>query len=322
MKPFDKIEPVFNIDDKMNNLLRTIELKLNQTSITDKQKRKYMISKSRVRSIHSSLSIEANSLPLYAVENITFNKPVLGKMNEVQEVKNAIELYSHIDEYDYRSENDFLKAHQIMMKYFEDDNGGYRNHGEGIKKEDKIIYMAPESTIVPFLMNSLFEYINNSDMNIILLSSIFHYYFVAIHPFSDGNGRMARFWASLMLKKYNSNFEFIPIEEEIYFNQEEYYTSIKQCHMNSNVNVFILFMLKIINSALDKIIKSNNFIMNETQNRIYELIANNRFITQNEIVDLLGISIRTVKRNFKELIDNSIIERVGSNKKGYWEILK
>lgn len=70
MKPFDKIELVFNIDDKMNNLLRTIELKLNQISITDKQKRKYMISKSRVRSIHSSLSIEANSLPLYAVENI------------------------------------------------------------------------------------------------------------------------------------------------------------------------------------------------------------------------------------------------------------
>lgn len=51
IKPFDKIKPVFNIDYEMNNLLRTIELKLNQISITDKQKRKYMISKSRVRSI-------------------------------------------------------------------------------------------------------------------------------------------------------------------------------------------------------------------------------------------------------------------------------
>ena len=150
IKPFDKIKPVFNIDYEMNNLLRTIELKLNQISITDKQKRKYMISKSRVRFIHSSLLIDANSLPLYAVENITFNKPVLGIMNEVHEVKNAIELYNHIDEYDYRSENDFLKAHQIMMEYFEDDNGGYRNHDERIKKEDKIIYMAPESTIFHF----------------------------------------------------------------------------------------------------------------------------------------------------------------------------
>ena len=80
MKPFDKIEPVFNIDDKMNNLLRTIELKLNQISITDKQKRKYMISKSRVRSIHSSLSIEANSLPLYAVENIVQEMFVLNNL--------------------------------------------------------------------------------------------------------------------------------------------------------------------------------------------------------------------------------------------------
>ena len=321
MKSIDKIEPVFHIDDEMNKLLSTIDQKLNKIVITDKQKRRYMVSKSKVRSIHSSLSIEANSLSLFAVENISNNKPVLGRRDEVQEVKNAIDVYSHINEFDYRSENDFLKAHQIMMKYFEDDNGGYRNHGEGIKKGDKIIYMAPESILVPSLMKSLFDYINESEMNILLLSSLFHYYFVAIHPFSDGNGRMARFWVSLMLKKYNSNFEFIPIEEEIYLNQEEYYSSIEQCHINSNANVFISFMLKTINSSLDKVIKSNNFVMNEIQNKIYELIANNRYITQKEIVELLGISIRTVKRNFKELIDNNIIERVGSNKKGYWEIL-
>lgn len=321
MKSFDKIEPIFYIDDEMNNLLNKIEKKLNQINVTNKQKRKYMISKSKVRSIHSSLSIEANSLSLFAVENILNDKLVLGKMSEVQEVKNAIEVYSHINEFDYKSEKDFLKAHQIMMKYFEDDNGSYRNHGEGIKKGNEIIYMAPESTIVPSLMNSLFEYISNNDMNLILLSSIFHYYFVSIHPFSDGNGRMARFWVSLMLYNYNNNFEFIPVEEEIYFNQEEYYSSIEQCHINLNANVFITFMLKVINSTLDKVIKSSNFVMNEIQSKIYELISSNIFITQNEISQILGVSIRTIKRNFKELIDNNIIERVGSNKKGYWEIL-
>lgn len=321
MKSFDKIEPVFYIDDEMNNLLNKIEKKLNQINVTNKQKRKYMVSKSKVRSIHSSLSIEANSLSLFAVENILNDKLVLGKMSEVQEVKNAIEVYSHINEFDYKSEKDFLKAHQIMMKYFEDDNGSYRNHGEGIKKGNKIIYMAPESTIVPSLMKSLFEYISNNDMNLILLSSIFHYYFASIHPFSDGNGRMARFWVSLMLYNYNNNFEFIPVEEEIYFNQEEYYSSIEQCHINLNANVFITFMLKVINSTLDKVIKSSNFVMNEIQNKIYELISSNIFITQNEIAQILGVSIRTIKRNFKELINNNIIERVGSNKKGYWEIL-
>ncbi|MBQ1495870.1 MAG: Fic family protein [Bacilli bacterium] len=322
MKLFDKVDPVFNIDDEMNFLIKEIDKKLNEIKINDKQKRKYMVSKSKVRSIHSSLSIEANSLPLFAVENISYDKPVLGRMDEVQEVKNAIEVYNNIDKYDYKSEKDFLDAHKIMMRYFEDDNGGYRNHGEGIKKNNEIIYMAPESILVPSLMKSLFEYIKDSNLNLLLLSSIFHYYFVTIHPFSDGNGRMARFWVSLMLKKYNKNFEFIPIEEEIYFNQEEYYNSIEKCHINSNANIFINFMLNTINISLDKIIRSNNFVMNEIQNKIYELIASNRFITQNEIVDILGISIRTVKRNFKVLIDNNIIERVGSNKKGYWEILK
>ena len=321
MKLFDKIEPVFNIDDEINELINSIDLKLNEIKITDKQKRKYMISKSKVRSIHSSLSIEANSLSLFDVESISENKNILGKKDEVQEVKNAIEAYNHIHEFDYKSENNFLKAHQIMMKYFDDDNGGYRNHGEGIKKEGKVIYRAPDSILVPSLMNSLFDYIFNSDLNLILLSSIFHYYFVAIHPFTDGNGRLARFWMSLMLISYNKNFEFVPIEEEIYLNQEEYYSSIEQCHINSNANVFIKFILKMINSSLEKIIKNSKYVMNDIQNKIIELIINDKYLTQNDIAEKLDVNVRTIKRNFKVLIDNNIIERVGSDKKGYWEVL-
>jgi Fic family protein len=181
--------------------------------------------------------------------------------------------------------------------------------------------MAPESILVPSLMKNLFEYVNSSDMNIILLSAIFHYYFVAIHPFSDGNGRLARYWVSLMLIKYNKNFEFIPIEEEMYLNHEEYYSSIAQCHNNGNANIFIKFLLRTINSSLDKIIKSCKFVMNDIQNRIVEFIINDKYITQNKIAEKLNVNVRTIKRNFKVLIDNNIIERVGSDKTGYWEIL-
>ena len=185
MKLFDKINPVFYIDNEMATILKEIDNKLNDIEINDRQKRKYMISKSKVRSIHSSLAIEANSLSLFDVENITENKQVIGKKDEVQEVKNAIEVYNHINEYNYKNENDLLKVHQLMMKYFDEDNGNYRNHGEGVKRKNEIIYMAPESILVPTLMKSLFEYINNSDLNSIILAAIFHYYFVSIHPFSD-----------------------------------------------------------------------------------------------------------------------------------------
>lgn len=321
MNLFDKVKPVFNIDDEMNELLVNIDSKLNDIKITDKQKRKYMVTKSKVRSIHSSLAIEDNSLSLFDVENIIEHKQIIGKRDEIQEVKNAIEVYDKIKNYDYKSEKDIIKVHSLMMKYFDEDNGSYRNHGEGVEKNGKVIYMAPESVLVPSLMKSLFEFINNSDINLILLSAIFHYYFVSIHPFSDGNGRLARYWVSLMLIKYNKNFEFIPIEEEIYLNHEEYYSSIAQCHVNSNANMFIKFLLIRINSSLDKIIKSSNFVLNDIQNRIIEYIINDKYITQNSIAEKLNVNVRTVKRNFKVLIDNNVIERVGSDKTGYWEVL-
>ena len=319
---FNRIKPIFHIDNEMNNILQDINQKLEKINISDKQKRKYMVSKSKVRSIHSSLAIEANSLSLFDVENISENKQVLGRKDEVQEVKNAIEVYNRINDYNYKSEDDLLKVHQLMMRYFDEDNGSYRNHGEGVKKKNVIIYMAPESILVPSLMKSLFEYINYNDLNIIILSAIFHYYFVAVHPFSDGNGRCARFWVTLMLINYNKKFEFIPLEEEIYLNQEEYYSSIQECHNNGNANAFIKFILKTINLSIDKLIRNSNFVLNDIQNRIIELITNNNKITQNEIADVIGVNVRTIKRNFKILTDNSIIERIGSDKTGYWQVLK
>lgn len=321
MKLFDKIEPVFNVDDEIINLIKQIDKNLNSIEMNDAKKEKNLIKKSKVRSIHSSLSIETNSLSLFDVENILENKLVVGKKDEVQEVKNAIEAYNHINEYNYKSEKDFLIVHQIFMKYFNDDGEGYRNHGEAVKKKNEIVYVAPESLLVPSLMKSLFEFINSSKINLIIKGAIFHYYFVAIHPFSDGNGRMARFWGSLMLINYNQKFEYIPIEEEIYLNQEKYYNSIEQCHVNSNANVFIKFMLKTINESLEKIIKNNSFALNEVQKKIIEFITNDSSITQNKIAELLDLNVRTIKRNFKILIDNNIIERVGSDKTGLWKIL-
>lgn len=321
MKSFDRIEPIFNIDEEMKNLLKNIDIKLDNLKISDKQKRKNMVTKSKVRSIHSSLAIEANSLSLFDIENISQHKQIIGKRDEIQEVKNAIDAYNKINSFDYKNEDDFIKVHQLMMKYFDEDNGGYRNHGEGVEKEGVLIYMAPESFLVPTLMKSLFKYINESDINTIILSAIFHYYFVSIHPFSDGNGRLARYWVSLMLINYNSNFEFIPIEEEMYLNHEEYYSAIAQCHVNGNVNIFIKFILNTIDSSLDKIIKSNYFALNDMQNKIIELIVNDKYITQNNIAEKLNVNVRTIKRNFKVLIENNIIKRIGSDKNGYWEIL-
>ncbi|MCI9585099.1 MAG: Fic family protein [Bacilli bacterium] len=324
MSNFYEIKPVFHISDENIKMINRIEKKLLMVQVPDDTKRKNLKIKSKVRSIYSSLAIEANSLSLNSVSNIIDNKLVLGNRKEIQEVKNANELYENIGEYNYLSEQDFLKAYVIMMKFFDDDNGGYRNHGEGVKKGDKIIFMAPDSLLVPSLMKGLFKFVNdNKDkLHPIILSSIFHYYFVFIHPFTDGNGRMARFWVSLMLTNYNSKFEYIPIEEEIYLNQKEYYDSISSCHTNGNANEFISFMLETIESVINKTTQetTQKVKLNDNQQKIVDLINDNPSITRNELADKLDITSDGVKYNLSKLTKNNVIERIGPDNGGYWKV--
>ncbi len=326
MENIDIIKPVFHITENNKNIINEIEKRLNFVNINNDDKKRKLQIKSKVRSIHSSLAIEANSLSLEAVENIVENKMVLGDRKEIQEVKNANELYEHMSEYNWKNENDFLKAHTLMMKYFDDDNGYYRNHGEGVKKGNKVIYLAPQSILVPSLMSSLFKFMidNENKIHPLILSSIFHYYFVYIHPFSDGNGRMARFWVSLILTNWNSKFKYIPIEEEIYLNQKKYYNSIEQCHINGNANVFIDFMLMCINSSLEKITQktTQKIKLNNNQLRIIELIKENPKTTRNELANILNITSDGVKYNLKKLVDKNVIERIGPDNGGYWKVKK
>lgn len=324
MRNIDTIEPIFYISDENKKCIDEIENRLSLIVINDNNKKRNLQIKSKVRSIYSSLAIEANSLSLNSVERIIDDKLVLGDRREIQEVKNANELYENIDVYDWKNENDFIKAHTLLMKYFDDDNGYYRNHGEAVKKGDEIIYTAPESVLIPSLMKSLFKFLNDKEKEIhpLILSALFHYYFVYIHSFSDGNGRIARFWVSLILTNWNPNFKYIPVEEEMYLNQEEYYNSIAKCHINGNANEFISFILNCINTALKKTTQktTQKLKLNDNQLRIMKLIKDNPKITRNELSERLNITTDGVKYNLKKLIDNNLIERIGPDNGGYWNI--
>lgn len=325
MQKIGEIEPIFNLSNKNIELVQKIEKEILELKIRDDVKRDNLKIKSKVRSIHSSLAIEANSLSINEVSCIIDDKPVLCSRKEIQEVKNANMLYDNMSDFDWKKEDDFIRAHNILMMYFEDDNGTYRNHGEGIKKEDKIIFMAPDSFLVPSLMKSLFKYINDNKNKIhpLILASIFHYYFVFIHPFTDGNGRMARFWVTLMLKDYNSIFEYIPIEEEIYLNQDFYYNSISKCHINGNANEFIDFMLKIIYQSIIKTTQktTQKVKLSERQLKIIELIQENPYITRKELASILNITDDGVKYNLNKLSKNNYLKRVGPDNGGFWEII-
>lgn len=148
----------------------------------------------------------------------------------------------------------------------------------------------------------------------LILSSVFHYEFVFIHPFGDGSGRMARLWQTAILSKWEKVFEYIPIESLIKKYQEDYYKAIYNCNNAGNSNEFIEFMLKMINEAVSDLLETT--AQETAQEKILKLIKNNPSITQVEMSKKLGITRDGISYNIKILKDNGILEREGSNKKG------
>ena len=229
--------PPFTITNQMLALFSSISEKLGRISVTRNLETKPHLRKNnRIKSIHSSLRIEANSLSLGQVRDVINGRTVLGERKEIQEVKNAYKAYEMLTEINPFDINELKKMHGIMTEYLVDEAGEFRRGEEGVFSGDKCIFMAPPARLVPDLIDNLFLWINSTGKEVhpLIMASIFHYEFVFIHPFSDGNGRMARLWHTAFLTKWNSMFEYIPIESQIEKFQEEYYEKIARCHSEGN----------------------------------------------------------------------------------------
>lgn len=324
----EKNYPPYTITDKMLNLATTIMEKIGEANYFESLNRfPELRRKTRIKSIHSSLAIENNQLSLFQVEAVINGKAVIGEQKDIQEVKNAYKAYEEIDNINPYSVEDLKKIQGILTFAIEDDSGKFRNHGEAVYDGDIQIFMAPPHRMVPTLMDNLFSWMNEAKekVNPLILSSIFHYEFVFIHPFSDGNGRTARLWQTAILAHWKDLFKYIPIESIIRKHQEEYYTAIQNCNNVGNSNEFIEFMLKIIDEAVDGMILNQQETTQETtqkttQEKIINLIKKNPGITQVEMAKALDLTRDGISYNIKALKEKGIIERVGSTKNGIWKI--
>lgn len=106
--------------------------------------------------------------------------------------------------------------------------------------------------MVPALMKNLFGWLKTSKDHLLIKSCVFHYEFEFVHPFSDGNGRTGRLWQSLILGKLNPIFEFLPVENMVYANQQKYYDAIAAATKAGESSPFIEFMLQNILETLKK----------------------------------------------------------------------
>lgn len=264
-------KPPFTITNKILSYVSSISEKLGRITATINMEAKPHLRKNnRIKSIHSSLKIEANSLSLGQVRDVINGKTVLGEQREIQEVKNAYAAYERLSEINPYSIKDLKQFHGIMTKYVVEESGVFRRGEEGVFNGDQCIFMAPPARLVPELMNNLFDWMEKEKNSVhpLILSSVFHYEFVFIHPFSDGNGRMARLWHTAILSKWKPIFEYIPIESQIAKFQDEYYNAIAKCHTDGASTIFIEFML----SQIDKILYDISIQSSEDNEQLSEYI--------------------------------------------------
>ena len=308
-------KPPFTITNSMLTKTISITEKLGKiTSFNSLKRMPALRRNNQIKSIHSSLLIEANSLSINQVRDVIDGKPVIGPQKEIQEVKNAYRAYNMFEEFDGYSESDLLKAHSILTNLIEEDAGKYRNHGEGVFDGEKVIFVAPPEKMVPTLMHDLFEWLKNDKQTHILIKScIFHYEFVFIHPFSDGNGRTARLWQNVLLTKWNQIFEYIPIESQIQKYQADYYKTIANCHSKGTSDEFIEFMLTMIDEILDEVIDSiNKEVSNisDQVNKLLSIMEPDTPLSANEIMARLGIKSKETLRNsyLNPAFDNGLIK--------------
>lgn len=294
----------------------------------------------RIKTIHSSLAIEHNTLSLKQVTDIIDGKHVLGAPNEIQEVKNALQAYQLMSQLDAFKEKDLLRAHELMMLALVDNAGCYRHAGVGVFDGDKCIHMAPPADRVPALMADLFEWVKKTDVHPLVSSCVFHYEFEFIHPFVDGNGRMGRYWQTMLLSKWKGIFSWIPVETIVKEHQQEYYDVIAKCDTVGNSTAFIEFMLRCLLDAMKRIEDEPEEVPNKLPNKVpnklrlqypdlsdavwdvYQELMEDGHASAATVGSHLGISDRMVRKHISVLRDAGIIERIGGNKTGYWKLLK
>ena len=311
------MKPPYDITPTILKQITAIAEKLGEVNATYLNKQKPQLRKeNRIKTIHSSLQIEGNTLTEEQITALLENKRIIGPKKDVLEVLNAIQVYENLEKYTFHSEKSFLKAHAQLMNDLIDDAGKYRTKGVGIVKGSQVEHIAPPHNNVPFLIKDLFTYLKKSDDLTLIKSCVFHYEMEFIHPFLDGNGRMGRLWQTLILIDEYPIFEFLLFETLISQTQKEYYKALSLSDKSGKSTVFIEYMLDVIDKSLSNLLNFNNRVLKDIDRLEYFVQLKIKEFTRKDYMNTFkDISSATASRDLKKGIELGFFKSIGEHNK-------
>lgn len=302
-----------------------------------------------VRMAHTSTSIEGNKLAEFQVKKVLAGEKIAGDEKSIQEVKNYQVALQKIEElsvsYTHLTIDKILQLHQILMKgLLETKKSGHFRPASIFVVDDLgngqeiLRYEGPVASKVPFLINQLLLWVNSSSMiHPIIKAGIFHLQFVSIHPFTDGNGRMARLLTQYLLYRDGWDFRKIIVLED-YYNRDRqgYYNAEnmvqgKRYQEGQDITTWLEYFVggflveaqkvaeAISSIGFDKIaLKGGQVFLDKDEAIIVDFLTTTGRITSQDVQDILGIAKRTAQLRLKALVDKGMLVSQGKGPSTYY----
>lgn len=341
------LEPKYNVSPKtISNMTEIAEIKSvversRVLPLNEAQLRRQAI----LRMAHTSTSIEGNPLAEFEVGKVLEGKKVKGSAKDILEVENYYKALQKLDDMAKQKRaitlQEVLLLHKMVIEglvekskvgkyrpadvYVIDDLGGGK---------EKVRFKAPSTKEVAKLMNDLLKWLGNSKkegVHPIIRAGILHLQFVTVHPFTDGNGRVARLLTQLQLYRDGWDFRKILVLEDYYNRNRLSYYNAENFAQGANyqedmdfttwLEYFTTGFLIEARKALDQIQsigfgkvskKSEQVFLDRDEIQIMDFLTTTGRITSEDVLDVLGVAKRTAQLKLKKLVDKGLLVQHGS----------
>lgn len=344
-------KPTFSFTPKIVNELAAIERLYGQLlgeklvpSLALK-----LTQENQVLATHYSTSIEGNPLSPYDVTNIVLGDKIPTTKSET-EVKNYFSVLNHLFVVAKKKEPitiDLTKAlHSILMKDIEKDHLGAFRDGSvfvGHKTKDEIVvkHNPPFHTkeAIGNALSQLYSWLTNQDEELhpLLKAGIFHHEFAYIHPFFDGNGRLARLLTAyyLLLRQYEVTKYFIL--DDYYDIDRHLYSDTLHTADTGDKTMWLEYFLEGIahslqaalsrihelkSTHLDTVTGEKRVLVTNREEDVLQIVIDKKAIKTTDIQDALAVTRQQAHALLASLVKKGLLHKFGKTKTSYYKLLK
>lgn len=235
----------------------------------------------------------------------------------------------------------FSGMYKINVGNYRTDELGPMQVISGYEGREKVHYEAPSALILEKEMREFLNYINtDNEYDFLIKAGVVHLWFVILHPFDDGNGRIARALTDMILARSDdSKFRFYSMSSQIQKNRKSYYEILEKTQKGSmditnwlvwfleNLLIAIQSSGEITNKVLQKAEfwqKNSNIVFNERQIKVLNRFMDNfeGNLTTTKWAKMCNCSQDTATLDINDLIVKKILKKVGKGRATHYLLCK